>query len=69
MSNGKRSNFNDSKLQGQYTDHLIPEGSHIYYLQLFYHKRESILIGLKFFGKNGELLLECGVFEYIYDEG
>ncbi len=38
-------------------------------MQLFYHKRESILIGLKFFGKNGQVLLECGDYEFIYVEG
>ena len=70
MSNGKRSNFNDSLIEGQYTytDHYIPEGSHIHKVQLFYSKNNSILAGLKFFGKNGELLLECGDYEYIYVE-
>ncbi len=69
MSNGKRSNFDDCELQGQYTDYKIPEGSHIHKVQLFYHKLESILAGLKFFGKNGELLLYCGDYEYIYVKG
>jgi hypothetical protein len=69
MSNGKRSKFNDSQLEEQYTDCMIPKGSHIHKVQLFYSKDNSILAGLKFFGKNGELLLYCGDYEYIYVKG
>jgi hypothetical protein len=69
MSNGKRSNFDDSQLEGQYTDHYIPEGSHIHKVQLFFDKEESFLVGLKFFGKNGEVLLDCGDYEFIYVKG
>ena len=59
MSNGKRSKFDDSQLLGQYTDRLIPKGSHIHKVELFFHKFNSLLVGLKFFDKNGSLLLDC----------
>ncbi len=69
MSNGTRSRFDDSQIGGQYTDHLIPQGSQIHKVQLFYDKLFSVLAGLKFFGKNGKVLLDCGDYEYIYAEG
>jgi hypothetical protein len=38
-------------------------------VQIFYDKYNSYLIGLKFLGKNGEVLLDCGDYELIYVKG
>ena len=68
MSNGKRSKFDDSQLLGQYTDRLIPKGSHIHKVELFFHKFNSLLVGLKFFDKKGEEILSCGDYDFIDKE-
>ena len=58
MSNGKKSEFNDSELKEKYTELKIPQGSHIQKIFVFYDKNNSALYGLKFFDMKGKVLLE-----------
>jgi hypothetical protein len=59
MSNGNRSDFEDIKLKGEFTDYIIPKGSRIHKVKQFYFKKSSLLIALEFFAKNGKVLLDC----------
>jgi hypothetical protein len=55
-------------MEGEFTDHRIPEGSHIHKLKLFYYKEDSLLVGLKFFDKNERIILNCGNYLHVYNK-
>ena len=48
-----------------YTDHIIPKGSHIHKVVLFFHKKLSYLVYLEFYDISQEILLSCGVDELV----
>jgi hypothetical protein len=60
MSNGEKSDFDDSFMFGSYTDQRFPVGCQIHKLELIYSLENSELYWLKFFDRNGEVILDCG---------
>ncbi len=58
------SNFNDKYVdENNWVNYLIDEGTYIYKVDLINQKNDSMLLGLKFYGSDGSVLLSVGCID------